>query len=194
MHTAKTKCRKFETNIPRKEYLGLPISTFMCLWANYIVPWWVCLFCWRKYVNRSWEYINRSQTHECGNCCWGRAIPRTGIYKRNRRCSANQKMTFEFFNIKFHHAFTFWTCVNIFYPWKDIVGKKVSKLRSIAELMAFYGTTVKKLAPLCVYRSFFLATSRYHPPYIIFELRSKWKSLTKAINMVRYGPKGQKVR
>ncbi len=26
-----------------------------------------------------------------------------------------------------------------FYPWKDIVGKKVSKLRSIAELRAFYG-------------------------------------------------------
>jgi hypothetical protein len=25
-----------------------------------------------------------------------------------------------------------------FYPWKDIVGKKVSKLRSIAELRAFY--------------------------------------------------------
>jgi hypothetical protein len=27
-----------------------------------------------------------------------------------------------------------------FYPWKDIVGKKVSKLRFIAELRAFYGT------------------------------------------------------
>ncbi len=26
-----------------------------------------------------------------------------------------------------------------FYTWKDIVGKKVSKLRSIAELRAFYG-------------------------------------------------------
>jgi hypothetical protein len=30
--------------------------------------------------------------------------------------------------------------MDIFYPWKDIVGKKVSKLRSIAELRAFYGT------------------------------------------------------
>ena len=34
-----------------------------------------------------------------------------------------------------HHArwkqkqpFTFWYCVDNFYPWKDIVGKKVSKL------------------------------------------------------------------
>ncbi len=25
-----------------------------------------------KYVDRFWEYINRSQTHECGNWDWGR--------------------------------------------------------------------------------------------------------------------------
>jgi len=31
-------------------------------------------------------------------------------------------------------------CVDNFYPWKDIVGKKLSKLRSIAELRPFYGT------------------------------------------------------
>ncbi len=45
----------------------------MCLWANYIFPRWVCLFCWRRYVDRSKEYINRSQTYECGNLGWGRA-------------------------------------------------------------------------------------------------------------------------
>ncbi len=28
-----------------------------------------------KCVDQSWEYINRSQTHECGNWDWGRAIP-----------------------------------------------------------------------------------------------------------------------
>ncbi len=39
------------------------------------------------YVDRSWEYIDRSQTHECGNWGWGRAIPRKEIYKRNCRCS-----------------------------------------------------------------------------------------------------------
>ncbi len=38
--------------------------------------------------------------------------------------------------------FTFWYCVENFYPWKDIIGKKVSKIRSIAELGAFYGTAV----------------------------------------------------
>ncbi len=58
---------------------SVPVSTFMCLWANYIFPRWACLFCWWKYVDRSWEYINRSQTHEYGNRGWGCAIPRKGI-------------------------------------------------------------------------------------------------------------------
>jgi hypothetical protein len=57
------------------------ISTFMCLWENYIFPRWVCLFCWRKYVDWSWEYVNRSKTYECGNWGWGRAIPRKGIVR-----------------------------------------------------------------------------------------------------------------
>ncbi len=72
---------------------SVPIFTFMCLWANHIFPWWVCLFCWRKYVDWSWEYINRSKTHECRNCGWGRAIPRKGIYKRNCRCSVSSRCT-----------------------------------------------------------------------------------------------------
>ncbi len=41
-------------------------------------------------VDRSWEYLNRSQTHECDNWDWGRAIPRIGIYKWDFRCSAHQ--------------------------------------------------------------------------------------------------------
>ncbi len=42
--------------------------------ASYIFPRSVCLFCCSKYVDRSWNYINRSQTHECGNWYWGRAL------------------------------------------------------------------------------------------------------------------------
>ncbi len=73
---------------------SVPISTFMCLWANYIFPRWVCLFCWRKYVDWSWEYINRSKTHECENWGWGCAIPRKGIYKRNCRCNVGCEKRF----------------------------------------------------------------------------------------------------
>ncbi len=46
-----------------------------------------------KYVDRSWEYINRSQTHECGNWDWGPTIPRKGIHKWDFFCSADYKST-----------------------------------------------------------------------------------------------------
>ncbi len=87
---SKDKMPKIWNKYSQERNIGasVPIFTFMCLWANYIFPRWVCLFCWRKYVDRSWEYINRSQTHECGNWGWGRAIPIKGNYKRNCRCSA----------------------------------------------------------------------------------------------------------
>ncbi len=39
-------------------------------------------------MDRSWDYINRSQTHECGNWGLGHAIPRKGIHKWDFRCSA----------------------------------------------------------------------------------------------------------
>ncbi len=41
-----------------------------------------------KYVDRSWEYINRPQTLDCGNRDRGRPIPFLGIHKREFHCSA----------------------------------------------------------------------------------------------------------
>ncbi len=86
----KDKIPKFRNKCSQKRNIGVsvPISTFMHLWAIYIFPRSVSLFCWRKYVERSWDYINRSQTHECWNWGWGCAIPRKGIHKRDFRYSA----------------------------------------------------------------------------------------------------------
>jgi hypothetical protein len=55
-------------------------------WEIYIFPGLAAHSAAGKYVNRSWEYINRSQTHECGNWDWGRAIPRKGINKWDFPC------------------------------------------------------------------------------------------------------------
>jgi hypothetical protein len=87
----KDKIPKFRNKYSQKRNIGVsvPISTFMRLWVIYIFPQLVCLFCWRKYVDRSWEYINRSQTHECRNWGWGHTIPRKGIHKWDFRCSAH---------------------------------------------------------------------------------------------------------
>jgi hypothetical protein len=73
--------------------VSVPISTFMRLLAIYIFPRSVCLFCGRKYVDRSWDYINRSQTHGCWNWGWGRAIPRKEIQKWEFRYSAVKRDT-----------------------------------------------------------------------------------------------------
>jgi hypothetical protein len=74
---------------------SVPISTFMCLWAiyEYIFQRSVCLFCCRKicgFVEGSWEYINRSQTHECGTWNVGRAISFLGIHKWDIRCRSGE--------------------------------------------------------------------------------------------------------
>jgi hypothetical protein len=66
---------------------SVPISTFMCLSAIYTFPGSVhILSCSR--IGRPMVgilYINRWQTHECGNCKWGRAILFLGIFLSNFR-------------------------------------------------------------------------------------------------------------
>ncbi len=62
-----------------------PISKFICLWAIYIVPGSVHIFPTAEQADPSWEYINCSQTHECGNWDWGPDIPFLGIFVSNFR-------------------------------------------------------------------------------------------------------------
>jgi hypothetical protein len=53
----------------------LPVLTLIHLWEIYIFQGSVCLFCCWEYVDQSWEYINHSQTHECGNLDWSHEFP-----------------------------------------------------------------------------------------------------------------------
>ncbi len=68
---------------------SVPISTFMRLSAIYIFPGSVCLFCCRKICGPPilGIYKSRTDTHECRNWDWGRAIPFLGIHKWDFRCS-----------------------------------------------------------------------------------------------------------
>ncbi len=80
-YTAMTQYQKFKTNIPR-EGIAWPQSQFAhsCVCERFTYSHDRSAFPVGKYVDRSWEYINRSQTHECGNWDWGRAIPFLGIH------------------------------------------------------------------------------------------------------------------
>ncbi len=80
LYTAKTQYRKFETNIPRKVAGPQSLFPHLCEWFMYSHDR-SAYSAAGKYVDPSWEYINRSQTRECGNWNWGRANPLLGIHK-----------------------------------------------------------------------------------------------------------------
>ncbi len=92
IYTAKTQYPpKFETNIPRKG-IARPLSQFphSCVCERFIYsqdrPAYSAA---GKYVDRSWGYINRSQTLECGNWGRGRAVPFRGIHNWNFHCTVS---------------------------------------------------------------------------------------------------------
>ncbi len=89
--TAETQYREFETNISRKG-ITRPQSQFphSCVCVRFIYSHDRSAYSAAgKYVNWSWDYINRSQTRECGNWDCGRAIPLLGIHKWNFRRSVS---------------------------------------------------------------------------------------------------------
>ncbi len=87
---AKNQSRKFETNIPRKGIVR-PQSQFphWCACERFIFIVYSHQRSAYSAAENLWtvEYINRSQTHDCGNWDWDRAIPRKGIHKRDFLCS-----------------------------------------------------------------------------------------------------------
>ncbi len=92
-HTAKTQYRKFKTNIPIKG-IARPQSQFShsCVCERFIYSHDRSAYSAAgKYVDRSWKYLNRSQTHECGNWDWGHAVPFLGIHKWDFRCTVGQQ-------------------------------------------------------------------------------------------------------
>jgi hypothetical protein len=66
---AETQYRKFETNIPRKGIArGQSRIPHSCACERFIYSQDRSAYSAAgKYVDRFWEYINRSQTYECGN-------------------------------------------------------------------------------------------------------------------------------
>ncbi len=73
----------------------LPISTFMHLWAIYMFPGSVCLFCCSQRGRLMLGiYINSSQIHECRNWVWGPTVSFLGIHKSDFRYSASLSLFF----------------------------------------------------------------------------------------------------
>ena len=67
----------------------VPISTFMTMYLTmYHDKLYIPMIGPRvKYVYQSWEHMNRSQIHECGNWERGRAVSFLGIFVSNFRYS-----------------------------------------------------------------------------------------------------------
>jgi hypothetical protein len=89
----KDTIRKIRNKYLRKAKLApsvMLLIRIMCLWAIYIQYSHdrSAYSDAGKYVDRSWEYKNHSQTHDRRNWDWGRVIPFPGIHKWDFRCNA----------------------------------------------------------------------------------------------------------
>ncbi len=96
LHTAKNQYRKLETNNSRKG-IAQPQSQFphsrVCERFIYSHDWSAYSAAGNMWTDPGNIYNYPSQTHECGNWDWGRAIPRKGIHKWDFRCRADGRKT-----------------------------------------------------------------------------------------------------
>ncbi len=83
MHCTENTIYKF----PEKELPGLSSNFHVHVSVSdvYIPTGRFTYFPAAEYADRSWEYINSKQKHECRNSDCGRAIPFLGIYVSNFR-------------------------------------------------------------------------------------------------------------
>ncbi len=93
MYTTKTQYRNFETSIPRKRIARLSPNFHVHVSVSDLHKYshdGSVYSAAGKYVDRSWEYVNRSHTQEFGHLGRGHAIFFLGIHKWNFRCSKRQ--------------------------------------------------------------------------------------------------------
>ncbi len=110
---------------PKHNYnVLLPIPTLIYMWEIYKFPGSVCLFCRSKIcgpIDRSWKFINLSQTHVYRNWDWGRAIPFLGIHKLDFRYNGINMKCFSLFypNVKWRIAIFFflWRKTRVKWNW-----------------------------------------------------------------------------
>ncbi len=87
IRTAKTQYRNLKQIFPEKELRGhSPNSYIHVSVSDLYIPTIGRLPILLQ--GRLWEYIDRSQTHECGHCDWGRAIPFLEIHRSKFLCIA----------------------------------------------------------------------------------------------------------
>ena len=105
--------RQFRLNIP---FLGIARPQPQ-LWAIYIFPRSVHIFPLAEKADPSWEYIIRSQTHECGHWDLYPNIPFLGIFVSN--------FQFQSFNFR-HFVFSVYKLRNLAFMRVGVHGMKTA--------------------------------------------------------------------